>query len=56
MQKTIKEKIIEAEIRGSHFLAEGNEAAERGQHDKAEKLYAKSQYWLDRFNKLSGNS
>ena len=56
MTKTLNEKIIEASERASHFLAEGNEAAECGKHDKAEKLYARSQHWLDRFNKLSGNN
>jgi len=50
------EKMIEAEMRGSHWLAEANQAAERGNHDKAEKLYAKSQFWLDRYNKLAGNA
>lgn len=54
--KTGKAKIIEAEMRGSHWLAEGNAAAERGQHEKAERLYAKSQYWLDRYNRLVGNA
>ena len=56
MPKTHNEKMIEAEVRGSNYLADGNEAAERGQHAKAERLYEKSQYWLDRYNKLAGNS
>jgi hypothetical protein len=50
------EKMIEAEQRGSHWLAEGNAAAERGNHGRAEKLFAKSQFWLDRYNKLAGNA
>jgi hypothetical protein len=50
------EKMIEAEERGSHWLAEGNAAAERGSHERAEKLFAKSQFWLDRYNKLAGNA
>jgi hypothetical protein len=41
-RKTLSERIIEA--------------AERGDHVKAEKLYAKGQYWLDRYNKLAGNN
>lgn len=49
-------KIIEADERGGHWLAEANQAAERGQYEKAEKLYDKSQFWLDRSNKLRGNS
>jgi hypothetical protein len=56
MEKTLQEKVTEASERAAHFLAEGNEAAERNQQDKAEKLYAKSQHWLDRMNKLLGNS
>lgn len=52
--KTLQEKITEAHERSSHWLAEANEASERGDNAKAEKLYAKSQVWLDRLNKLSG--
>ena len=37
------------------WLSKGNEAEERGDHDKAEKCFAKSQYWLDRYNKAAGN-
>ena len=48
--------VLKAEEMASRYLADGNEAAERGKHDKAEKLYAKGQYWLDRFNRLSGNA
>jgi hypothetical protein len=43
-------------MRGGKYLAEANEAAERGNHAKAEKLYEKGQYWLDRVNKLLGNA
>jgi 2-keto-4-pentenoate hydratase len=45
---------LTAEERASHWLAEGNAAAELGKHEKAEKLYAKSQYWLDRANNSRG--
>jgi hypothetical protein len=54
--KTLQEKIIEADVRGGQLLAEANEAAERGNAEKAEKLYAKGQFWLDRSNKLRGNA
>lgn len=54
--KSLRERIIEADERGSRYLADANEAAERGDMEKAEKLYAKGQYWLDRYNKLVGNS
>ena len=49
-------KAIHAEQRASYWLAEGNEAEERGNQAKAEKCFAKAQYWLYRFNKLSGNA
>lgn len=52
---TTREKIIEAEQRGAHWLAEGNEAEERGNTVKAERCFAKAQHWLDRYNKLVGN-
>jgi len=54
MNKTLSEKIAEADERGSNWLSKANEAAERGNHEMAEKLYAKGQYWLDRSNKLRG--
>jgi hypothetical protein len=56
MVKTVKEKMLEAEERGNRYLGNANEAAERGDHVKAEKLYAKGQYWLDRYNRLAGNA
>lgn len=55
-KKSLKERVIEAEVRGSHNLAEANAAAERGDKAKAERLYDKAQYWLDRYNKLAGNA
>lgn len=42
-----REKIIEAETRGSQWLADANELAERGEKARAE---------LDRYNKLIGNT
>ena len=53
--KTLSEKIADADERGGRYLADANEAAERGDDDKAEKLYEKGQYWLDRANRLLGN-
>jgi hypothetical protein len=50
------DKIADADARGGKWLALANEAAERGDSAKAEKLYAKGQYWLDRSNKLRGNA
>lgn len=50
----INQKVAEADERGGRYLADANEAAERGQTAKAERLYEKVQYWLDRSNKLRG--
>lgn len=52
--KTLNEKIADADARGSKYLADANEASEKGNQAKAENLYAKGQYWLDRSNKLRG--
>ena len=54
MTKTLAQKIWEADAKGGNCLALANEAAEAGNHEKAEKLYAKGQFWLDRSNKLRG--
>lgn len=53
---TKEEKAAYADMQASAWLADGNEAEERGDHAKAEKCFAKSQYWLDRYNALAGNS
>lgn len=50
--KTLADKIADANMRASYWLAEGNKFAERGQHERAEKCYSKSQFWLDRYTKL----
>ncbi|RUX08048.1 MAG: hypothetical protein E5V51_00250 [Mesorhizobium sp.] len=52
--ESLSEKIADADARGGRYLADANEAAEQGKHAKAEKLYARGQYWLDRSNKLRG--
>lgn len=54
MTRTLSEKIADADERGSRWLALANEAAESGKTEKAERLYAKGQFWLDRSNKLRG--
>jgi len=56
MTKTTKQKIEEAEHFGSKWLGDANEEAEHGHAEKAEILYKKSQYWLDRYNRLVGNT
>jgi hypothetical protein len=54
-KKSVHDRALDAEHRASAYLADANEAAERGNVEKAEKLYAKSQYWLDRMNVLNGD-
>lgn len=56
MTKTRYERALDAEERASRWLADANELAERGQTEKAERLYQKAQFWLDRYNKLAGNN
>jgi hypothetical protein len=58
MTKTLNEKIIEADYFGNKYLGDFNERIERLGHEdaKAQKLYAKGQFWLDRYNKLVGNA
>lgn len=55
-QISLKARQLDAEVRSSQWLADGNEARESGNIAKAEKCYAKSQYWLDRYNRLAGKS
>lgn len=50
----MESKALDAEVRGSRWLADGNAAKEKGNMAKAEKCYVKSQFWLDRYNKLTG--
>jgi len=52
--KTVKERLLDAETRANHWLADGNEAAERGDRVQAEACYAKAQYGTDRANLLAG--
>ncbi len=53
---SLEERIQDAEERGNRYIADANEASEAGRTAQAEKLYEKSQFWLDRLNKLLGNS
>lgn len=48
----LKAKKLDAETRCGQWLADGNEHLEAGRKVEAEKCYEKSQYWLDRANKL----
>lgn len=50
-----KTKEQKATAQSAHWLAEGNAAKEKGNAIKAAKCYSKSQFWLDRANRLAGN-
>ena len=56
MTKTLADKVADADMRGGNWLAKANEATERGESEKAERLYEKAQFWLDRANRLLGNN
>lgn len=56
MSQTLDEKIQLADEWCNRYLADANEALERGDKAKADRLYEKSGYWRDRYNKLAGNS
>ena len=45
----------ESWMKAAQWLHRGNIAAERGQHELAEKHYEKSQKWHDRMNEALGN-
>jgi hypothetical protein len=45
-----KLSIPELEARASKYLGDANLEAEKGNKAKAEKLYDKAQFWLDRAN------
>jgi hypothetical protein len=51
--KTLQERILEAEVKGSQWLAKGNEYSEAGKSEQAQRCYDKSQFWLDRYNRLT---
>jgi hypothetical protein len=53
---SLSEQILDAEVRGSQWLADGNLASEKGDQRKAEECYRKSQFWLDRRNALEAKS
>ncbi len=52
-KRPLAERILEADILSGRYLGNANEALEKRQHERANKLYAKSQYWLDRYNLLT---
>ena len=51
------DKALHADIMASRYLGDYNERVEAGKDDRtAAALYLKAQFWLDRYNKLVGNS
>lgn len=60
MARTIKnlevsgDKAQTYEMHASKWLADGNEAEERGNRAKAEACFEKAQYWLDKANVARG--
>jgi hypothetical protein len=45
---------LDAEQKAAHWLYLGNRASERGEREKAERHYARSQRWLDAMNRALG--
>ena len=54
--KALADRIVDAEMLANRNLADANEASESGFQAKADALYGKAQFWLDRYNHLSGRS
>lgn len=54
-KRSRKELLLYAESRAATYLADANEAKERGDVERAESLYGKSQFWHDRMNRYLGN-
>lgn len=56
-RKHATDPILEAEEMANRCLADYNERVEAGKNDKtAQKLWDRGQFWLDRYNRLAGNS
>lgn len=53
-KQTLPQRIDRADELASRYLGDANEAAEAGKTALAAELYQKSQYWLDRYNLLTG--
>ena len=50
------DKARDFEAKAARWLHEANLAAEAGKKEKAETLYAKSQFWHDKMNRALGNA
>lgn len=53
-KRSLEDRALDAEVRASQWLADGNAASEAGNQQKADECFAKAQFWLDRANLLSG--
>ncbi len=53
-KQALPDRILDAETRSSQWLADANEARESGNVKRAEECDRKSQFWLDRYNLLTG--
>jgi hypothetical protein len=54
--KSLKERILDADVRASTYLGDYNELVERGYPEsgpKAQTLFRKAQFWLDRHTLLT---
>jgi hypothetical protein len=51
-KKSLSDRVTHAYMMSNRYLGDANEAIEAGKPEKAEKLEAKAQYWLDQLNKL----
>jgi hypothetical protein len=52
MAKTLEERILDADTRCNKWLADGNEAIEAENPERAARCYDKAQFWLDRRTSL----
>ena len=54
IKRTVAARIVHAEAMSARYLGNYNEELAAGRAKGAEKMLAKSQYWLDMANKLRG--
>ncbi|HBP0428881.1 TPA: hypothetical protein L5Q11_005098 [Pseudomonas aeruginosa] len=54
-KRQLADRIAEADALASRWLADGHAAGALGDTAKAEHCYAKSQFWKDRYNLLTGS-
>lgn len=52
-KRPLSERIADADARASMYLGNANEAEERGDFARAERLREKCQFWMDRYTLLT---